>query len=514
MMFARPNQPFLFADPSDFAATNEAHGDEPATELLAEAVSVVQVNTVETASTTSTRRAASSRAHTLASASTSNPGRTLSIATSGTLLVLAVFSAFVVTVGDTARSLQAGVAGEAWALSGMSLGLATALLTAGALADNVGHRRVLMGSAGLFAAASVVAALAPSMAVLVAARVLQGVAGGGVLAASLGSIGRAFPSGSGRTRATGVWGAAVGAGIAVGPLAGAGLAVALGWRSGFWFEAAAAGALMTGAATLPQTPPTQRHPLDFSGVATLGAGMALLTAALVEARRSWSSTTTIALLAAAALLLGAFAAVELTRRGPLLDPRLFAQPQFLASITGALFTGLAVIGLMSYSPALMQRALHLSALGSATVLAAWSATSVLVALAARSIPGRVGTQTRLAIGLAIVAAGEAALTGLGTGSSWTRLLPGLLVAGVGSGIANAALDRIAVESVPPDRVGMGSGANNTARYLGGAAGVALVVTLASGAGENGLTRGWNTAALVSAGLCALGALVVASCRAR
>jgi hypothetical protein len=197
----------------------------------------------------------------------------------------------------------------------------------------------------------------------------------------------------------------------------------------------------------------------------------------------------------------------------MLDPRLFAQPQFLASITGALFTGLAVIGLMSYSPALMQQALHVSALGSAAVLAAWSATSMVVALAARSMPGRLRAQPRLVIGLAVAAAGEASLTGLGTGSIWTRLLPGLLVAGVGSGIANAALGRIAVESVPPDRAGMGSGANNTARYLGGAAGVALVVTIASGAGPDGLVHGWNVAALVSAGLCALGALIVASCRA-
>jgi hypothetical protein len=115
---------------------------------------------------------------------------------------------------------------------------------------------------------------------------------------------------------------------------------------------------------------------------------------------------------------------------------------------------------------------------------ALAATSMIVALAARSLPGRLRAETRLVIGLAIV----------------------------GSGIANAALGRIAVESVPHDRVGMGSGANNTARYLGGAAGVALVVTIGSGAGPDGLIQGWNTAALVSAGLCAAGAVVVASCR--
>jgi hypothetical protein len=108
----------------------------------------------------------------------------------------------------------------------------------------------------------------------------------------------------------------------------------------------------------------------------------------------------------------------------------------------------------------------------------------------------------------VVAVGEAALTGLHGDASWMRLLPGLVVAGVGSGIANAALGRLAVESVPPVRAGMGSGANNTARYLGGAAGVALVISLASAGGRH-LVAGWNTAAAVSAALCALGALIVA-----
>ena len=446
--------------------------------------------------------------------STSSPPRTLSIAAAGTLLVTAIFSAFVVTVSDSARTFHAGVEGEAWALSGMSLGLATALLTAGALADDLGHRRVLTWSTGLLAGASAAAALAPMMAVLVTARVLQGVAGGGVLAAGLGSIGRAFPAGPARTHATGVWGAAVGAGIAVGPLAGAGLAAAFGWRSGFWVEAAAAAGVMTAAARLGESRLRTKRTLDLPGITTLGVGMAFLTAALIEARHGWTDTTTIALLAAAALVLVAFAAVELTRPRPLLDPRLFAHPRFLASTTGALFTGLAVIGLMSYSPALMEGSLHLSALGSATMLAAWSATSMIVALAARSLPDRLTAQTRLAIGLALAATGEVALTGLGTDTGWARLLPGLLIAGVGSGIANAALGRIAVESVPHDRVGMGSGANNTARYLGGAAGVALIITIASSAGPTELINGWNNAALVSAGLCVLGAAIVASCGTR
>ena len=458
------------------------------------------------------RRAAAPPPRQPATSSAGHPSRTLSIAASGTALVMAVFSAFVVNVGDSVRAFHAGVAGEAWGLSGMSLGLAAALLTAGALADDLGHQRVLRCSAGLLAAASAIGALAPSIEILVAARVMQGVAGGGILAAGLGSIGRTFPSGAVRTHATAVWGAAVGAGVTVGPLAGAALAAAVGWRSGFWVEAAAAAAVMTAAATLTESRTTAKVRLDLPGITTLGAGMTLLTAALVETRHGWSAVTTLVLFCAATLMLGAFAAVELRSRRPMLDSHLLGQPRFLASISGALFTGLAVVGLMSYAPALMQQALHISVIGSAAVLAAWSATSMVVALAAGSLPSRLPAQTRLLIGLSLAAVGELALTGLGTGTSWTRLVPGLFVTGLGTGIVNAALGRIAVESVPHGRVAMGSGANNTARYLGGATGAALIVSIASAGGAQQLIDGWNIATLVSAGLAAVGVAIVASCR--
>jgi MFS family permease len=210
------------------------------------------------------RRAAAPPPRQPATSSAGHRSRTLSIAASGTALVMAVFSAFVVNVGDSVRTLHAGVAGEAWGLSGISLGLAAALLTAGALADDLGHPRVLRCSAGLLAAASAIGALAPSIEILVAARVMQGVAGGGILAAGLGSIGRTFPSGAARTHATAVWGAAVGGGVTVGPLAGAALA----------------------AATLNDSPRTARSPLDIPGITTLAAGMTLLTAALVETRHA------------------------------------------------------------------------------------------------------------------------------------------------------------------------------------------------------------------------------------
>jgi hypothetical protein len=107
----------------------------------------------------------------------------------------------------------------------------------------------------------------------------------------------------------------------------------------------------------------------------------------------------VALFVAAVASLVAFVAIELRRTTPMLEMRLFTHAPFMASMTGALFTGLAVIGLMSYSPTVMQGALHVSVLGSAALLATWSATSMGVALGARSLPSRLTTQTRLAVGL-------------------------------------------------------------------------------------------------------------------
>jgi len=441
---------------------------------------------------------------------------TLVVTASATLLALAVFSIAVVTVGETVRALDGGVGAQTWALSGMSLGLAVSLLAIGALADDLGRRRVLVLSAGGLAVTSALAAVAPTMAVFVLARVLQGVAGAGLIAASLGIIGDAFPSGAARTHATGVWGAAVGGGIAVGPLAGAVLGIWLGWRSGYWLQAVAAAALVPAAARLPESRASVSRSVDVLGVATLAISMAALITGLVEGRTSWASPATIVPLVLSLVGVTAFAAVELRSSAPMLDLRLLRAPAFLASLSGALFTGLAIVGLMSYSASFYQRGLHLTVVASAVVLLAWSATSMVVAFGARRLPSSISTAVRLALGLGLAAIGLAALTGLSTTSPALRLLPGLFIAGVGSGLANAALGRLAVESVSRERASMGSGANNTARYVGGAAGVAVVVAVSTAAGGHSLhpaalVQGWNIAALVCAALCALGAAIALAC---
>jgi MFS family permease len=174
--------------------------------------------------------------------------------------------------------------------------------------------------------------------------------------------------------------------------------------------------------------------------------------------------------------------------------------------------------LSSLVPAVLERGLNEGAVLASVVLLAWSATSVVTALGVRWLPERVSPRAQLVIGLVGCAAGQLSLVGLTPDSSIGRLLPGLLVAGAANGVLNAALGRQAVASVPANRAAMGSGANNTARYVGTGIGITIVTVLLtrSGAapGAAGLLSGWNIAVLLTVGFSLLGALVVLLARER
>lgn len=152
-----------------------------------------------------------------------NPGGILGVAAAGTLLVLVAFTTPLTTLVSTATGLGAGPGAQAWVLSAMNVGTAAGLLSSGAIGDDYGRRRTFLVGALVLAGASLLGALAPNVLVLVVARILQGLGGAAVVACGLGLIGHAFPEGPARVRATGVWGAALGAGVALGPIMAAGL---------------------------------------------------------------------------------------------------------------------------------------------------------------------------------------------------------------------------------------------------------------------------------------------------
>lgn len=433
---------------------------------------------------------------------------TLLTAGAATLLVLVVFCTMITTIAPTARSLNAGLSGQTWALGAISLGLAGTLLTAGALGDAIGRRRVFVAAAAALAAASALAAAAPTMPVFVVARVLQGAAGAGLMATGLGMIGSAYPDGAARTRATGVWAGMLGGGILLGPLIGALGELAAGWRSVHVVEAVAAAGLVVAGRRLPESRAAGATPrLDLPGAAVFLVAMTCLMGGLVAGRTDWTAALTLALFAGAALAIVTFAAVETRRPEPMLALALARGPVFVVASVGAAVTGLTTIALMTYAPLMLQRDLGHTALAAAAIIAVWSLTSMLVAMQARRLPERIDARHRLVAGLLLTAAGLAGLASLQPGDSWWGLAPGLFVLGVGSGVANAAVARLAVAAVPPARAALGSGANNTARYLGSGVGVAAVVVIvtAGGTGTADLLDGWNLAVVAGAGLNVAGA---------
>ncbi|MFJ8297073.1 MFS transporter [Streptomyces sp. NPDC094447] len=434
--------------------------------------------------------------------STPRPRAALAVTAAATAVALMNYTAPMLTLPDTAAAFGTPASARAWLLNGTPLGLAVLLLVAGSLADAHGRRRVFLLGTLALGLTTALGAFAGSTAAFTAARIAQGAASAAVLAGSLGLLAAAYPAGRDRIRATGIWGASVSAGIALGPLLAGALSL-VDWRLAYAVLGAAA--LLTagaGARLLPadEAPPAgARTRPDLAGATALGLALAALLTALTLGRDGWLHPRVGLLLLAALALTGLFVLVEHRSRTPMVDLALLRRPAFLASTLGALFTGLAVIGLFSVVPALLQGGAGVSPLGAAWLFVLWSGTAFAVALQTRRLAGRVPAPYQLALGFALSAAGVLALLGglEGPAGSWPRLLPGLLVAGAGSGLLNAALPRLAVDSVPPERAAMGSGANNTARYIGSSAGVALMLALA--------TAGPDTAVLVAAALAVAGA---------
>ncbi|MFF8912108.1 MFS transporter [Streptomyces sp. NPDC015032] len=444
------------------------------------------------------------------------PGATLATTSAATTVALMNYTAPMTAVPGISAALATPVSGRAWLLNGAPLGLAVFLLVAGSLADDYGRRRLFLIGTLALGLTTGLGAFATTTLAFTLARVAQGAASAAILAASLGLLVGAFPAGAARIRATGIWGAFVSAGIALGPLL-AGSLGSVDWR--LPYAALALAALLTAVfafRTLDESRAPRGGRPDLAGAATLGLAMTALLIALTLGRDGWLRAPIGLLLLAALVLTAGFVAVERRAAAPLIDLSLLRSRAFLASSAGGLFTGLSVIGLFSFLPTLLQQALGVSALGTAWLFLLWSGTSFVVALQARRLASRVTARHQLAAGF--VLHGVSVLSLLGTldpapathigASVWLRLLPALVVAGIGSGLLNAALPRLAVESVPPERAAMGSGANNTARYIGSSAGVALTIAIATtGSGADG-------ALLLSVGLALVATVSVLSLRER
>lgn len=442
------------------------------------------------------------------------PGRPLLLVGVGTALVLVTYVTPMATVPRTVADLGGGSGARSWILSAMSVGLAAGLLASGALGDARGRRRVYVSGLAVMGLGALACSAAPVSAVFVGARIVQGLGGAAVLACGLAVLAHSFTDPARRAHATGVWGASVGLGIAAGSLLAAGLDIGTGWREVY---------ALTGVLMLVLVVPSLRmlgesaaaHPrrIDLPGILTLAGGLTLLVAGLTQAR-SGLTVGSVGLLVASVVLLVVFVLVERRVLEPMIELGLLASPGFLGATVGALAVGLGIIAMSSNVPLLVQVGLGGSLWEATWLVFGWAATSTLTALLVRRVRIPLSGPDTLAVALVVVGIGQLLGLGLVVGSSPWRLLPSMVVAGLATGVLNAVLGREAVAGVPPDRAAMGSGTNNTARYLGAACGITLFSVLlghaGSGTGAAALVDGWSTAVWVSVAMSWVGAVAVAA----
>lgn len=437
--------------------------------------------------------------------------RTLAVTSAGTFIALVAFTMPLTNLPTLARALSAGPVAQSWILASMSVGLAAVLLAAGSLGDEFGRRRIFVGGSAVLTAGSVLTAIASEPLLFIAGRIVEGLGGAALIAASLAIVSHTFTDPADRAMAAGVWGASVGAGIAAGPLITALLTDAVDWRAGYVLMIVLGiVTAVVGRSLLDESRSDSRRHVDVVGTLIFSGAMVALLTALVEIRQPGKLPISLSLFAVAALLAVAFVVVESKREQPLLEPALFRNRDFTGATVAAFATGAGVIGLMSFSCTFLINALQLSTIEAATLLFAWSATSVVASLFARRMPPRWQGSKQLAIGLAGVGVGQLMLAETSAHTAPWTLLPGLIFAGIASGILNAGLGRQAAATAPPGRTGLGSGVNNTARYLGSAIGVTVVSTIAAGHHDvTAMTSGWNHAALVTAAVSLAAAAVIA-----
>ena len=373
------------------------------------------------------------------------------------------------------RSFQSGVGGSQWVVNGYTLMLAALILTGGALGDLYGRRRVFGIGVGVFALASVLCGLAPSLPVLIAARMLQGVGGALLIPGSLAMIGAVFDE-AGRGRAVGLWSAATAATNLLGPLLGGVLVQSLSWRWAFFINIPLALLTLWCLRGVPETKQggAQRPDLGGSLLATLGLG--LLTYALIRAGESraavgWASPLLLGGLGAG--LLAGFVLWERSWHAPMLPLRLFRSRAFsgvnlltllLYAALGALtfFLPLNLIGVQGYSPA---------AAGAALIPLA-----ALLTVLSRPVGGlaaRLGSRLPLTLGPLLCALAFALFTRPGVGGSyWSSFFPAIFVLGLGLSVTVAPLTSAVLGSVEPNFQGTASGVNNAVSRTGGLLAVA------------------------------------------
>jgi EmrB/QacA subfamily drug resistance transporter len=366
-----------------------------------------------------------------------------------------------------------------WVLDGYFVVIAALLVPAGGLADRFGHKRIfLLGVTG-FTTASLLCAIAPTLSLLIAFRVLQGVGAALIAPASLAIVLDSFPIEK-RSTGVGIWGAAAAAAAATGPTLGGALVELADWRLVFLVNLPLGAAIVwVGSRRLAERPIRDHRLPDLLGALMLALSLALVTLGIVEGNDwGWTAAATLGCFAAGALLLGTMIARSRSHPRPIVEPDLFAHRSFRIGNLGTLLFSAAFFSIV------LGNVVFLTSIWGYTVLQAGLATlpgpawTTVVSGPAGKLADRFGQRAVVVPGTVIFAAGVWVLRSAGAEPDWLGLwLPGATLTGIGIGLAFPTLGSAAVRDVPVDRFATASAVNAAFRQVGAVLGTAILVAI-------------------------------------
>lgn len=413
------------------------------------------------------------------------------------------------------RQLDADVVLLQWVVNAYALALGALMLTAGALADRYGARRVVLTGAAVFAAGSTAAAAAPSIAMLIASQGVAGVGAALLVPGALAILTHAYPDPRERGHAIGVWASVTAVSFAASPIAGGLLIEAAGWRAVFAVAIPFAVALAVIGRRIEETPTRRSAGLDLPGQALAIVALAALTVGIVESGAlGWGSTLGTGALALAVAAGALFLIVERHGAAPMLPLRLFSAPGFAAGLAAGALLSFAMFGELFLVSLYLQDERGLSATEMGLAFLPQPVAGALVGLVAGRLMARFGTGAVLSAGGLCGLAGALLLTSLGTSTSYVQLVASFVLFGFAFGGVVPAMTSATVSAVRGPEVGIASSTLNAARQAGGALGIATAGALLAGSNFlGGASIAMALAAAAMGGVALMGLLMHGSLRA-
>ena len=374
--------------------------------------------------------------------------------------------------------LGASIEDLEWTVNAYTLTFAVFLLTGAALGDRFGRRRLFAIGLGIFTAASVAAALAPSVEALIVARAAQGLGGAIVTPLTLTILSAAVPAEK-RGLALGAWGGIGGLAVAMGPLVGGAVVEGISWQWIFWLNVPIGLVLIPLAMMRLKETHGPSTRLDLPGLALASAGLFGIVWGVVRGNgQGWASGEIVTSLTLGAILTIAFVLWELRSPAPMLPMRFFRNRAFAAANAASLFMFFGMFGSIFLLAQFLQTVQGYGPLDAGLRILPWTVMPIFVAPIAGALSDRIGGRPLMAVGLAMQAVGLGWLAAVSTPTvAYTTLVPPFVIAGIGMALFFAPVANVVLSAVSPREEGQASGANNAIRELGGVFGVAVLASV-------------------------------------